>query len=663
MRTIKTWLATIAILLCNISVRAYDFEADGLYYNILSASDRTVEMVGHGIYGDIVIPSSVKFNNFDFTVIRIGGSAFTNGADIEHQITSVSLPNTIESIGGYAFNSCFSLKEISIPEGVTTIEPGTFMWCEALEKIKLSDNITAIGDYAFSGCSSLKSFDLPKELREIGTGAFSNCGFTYIKLPAGNLEIGDNAFSVRIALLQPWGIIQYDSSYDGYYPFDHNTLFIIRYETQTVDFDYDGIKESTIPSYQGYGCLGMDNIVLYDSNLTDANIDYILETGGMVTHNGVNYRITSLIDTYTMEVLGGDDGITTADIVSKINYLNREFTVTSIKESAFANNTTLETVKIPNSIKSIGNNAFAGCTALSVVTTESTTPLPIKESCFDAMVQLFSTLYVPTSAVDTYKSADVWKGFGNIVSLDAAITRITLSPSSVTLTEGETLAITITTVPANADKKLISWSSSNANIATVDNTGKVTAIAPGTATITTTVSGSGVSAQCKVTVNKLILDTCATPTISYVDGKVSLTCDTDGAEVITTIEKGDDETHKGSEFEYIPTQNFTAYATKTHYENSDTVNLTICWVPCKENHAATNILTIPSNPVLISTQGGTITLNGLANGTEVAVYTTEGSEVASATATNGTATIATGLEVGTIAIVKIGGHNIKQIIK
>ena len=409
MKTIKTWLATIALLLCSISANASDFEVNGLYYNILSAADRTVEMAGNGIYGDIIVPSNVKFNNIDFTVTRIGEYAFINGADIEYQITSVILPNTIKSIGSYAFQNCFSLKEIVIPEGVTRIEAGAFMHCGALEKIKLSTNISYIGEAAFQGC-----------------------GISYIKLPR-YCTIGANAFSsVSTVLLQPWGSADCEDA------FGDNTLFIIRHEETPADFDGDGIDETTVPSYFNYMGSGMSkyyyNIVSYDPDFTNAEIDYILETGGMVTLNGVKYRIRSLLNTYTMEVFGSDYGITTADISSKINYLNREFTVTRIKESAFANKTALETVKIPNSITSIGNNAFAGCTALSKVTTESITPLSINDGCFDVMAQLFATLYVPVGAVETYKSATVWKGFGNI----EAIANPSSTIDSGTYTSGET---------------------------------------------------------------------------------------------------------------------------------------------------------------------------------------------------------------------------------
>ena len=339
--------------------------------------------------------------------------------------------------------------------------------------------------------------------------------------------------------------------------------------------------------------------------------------------------------------------------------------VTSIGDAAFLDCSSLTTIVLTKSVEHIGSEAFANCSELTDVYCNAETVPSTETNALDGSYIEYATLHVPAGAINSYKATEPWSSFGKIIALGASITEITLSESSATLTEGEDLTLTMTTNPENADRNLISWSSSNPSVATVDNTGKVTAIAPGTATITATANdGSGVSAQCKLTVNELILGKCATPTISYKDGKVVLTCETEGAKVITTIEKGDDETREDMEFEYIPAHTLTAYTTKENYEDSDVATLTICWVPCEENHdETTGILTIPSHPVLISTQGGTITLSGLAEGTEIAVVTTGGTAVTTATATNGTATLATNLTAGSIAIVKIGNYSIKVAIK
>ena len=104
-------------------------------------------------------------------------------------------------------------------------------------------------------------------------------------------------------------------------------------------------------------------------------------------------------------------------------------------------------------------------------------------------------------------------------TMSVAVTSITLSQSTATLTTGENLTLTATITPSDADINLISWSSSNPTIATVDTMGKVTAVAPGTATITATATdGSDVTASCEVNVIAPQQDSY---TITYmVDGEV-----------------------------------------------------------------------------------------------------------------------------------------------
>ena len=104
-------------------------------------------------------------------------------------------------------------------------------------------------------------------------------------------------------------------------------------------------------------------------------------------------------------------------------------------------------------------------------------------------------------------------------TMSVAVTSITLSQSTATLTTGENLTLTATITPSDADINLISWNSSNPTIATVDTMGKVTAVAPGTATITATATdGSDVTASCEVNVIAPQQDSY---TITYmVDGEV-----------------------------------------------------------------------------------------------------------------------------------------------
>ena len=132
MKSIKTWLLTVAALLGSISAYAHDFEMDGIYYNI--TSDATVEVTFRGsaydIYdneysGDIIIPSTVTYSGKEYSVTSIGQSAFRGCSGL----TSVTIPNSVTSIGTWAFHSCSGLTSVTIPNSVTSIGEVAFRYC------------------------------------------------------------------------------------------------------------------------------------------------------------------------------------------------------------------------------------------------------------------------------------------------------------------------------------------------------------------------------------------------------------------------------------------------------------------------------------------------------------------------------------------------------
>ena len=111
MKTIKQLLTTVAVLLCSVAVNAHDFEVDGIYYNIISASDLTVEVTHKGdsphdfsneYRGEVIIPETVVYKSKTLTVTSIGDSAFYNCDGL----TSVTIPNSVTSIEYYAFYYC-----------------------------------------------------------------------------------------------------------------------------------------------------------------------------------------------------------------------------------------------------------------------------------------------------------------------------------------------------------------------------------------------------------------------------------------------------------------------------------------------------------------------------------------------------------------------------
>lgn len=155
------------------------------------------------------------------------------------------------------------------------------------------------------------------------------------------------------------------------------------------------------------------------------------------------------------------------------------------------------------------------------------------------------------------------------------------------------------------------------------------------------------------------VEKCATPVVTYAEGKLSFSCETEGAEFVTDITSNDFKKHYDAEIELSATYNIEVFATKANCENSDTVNVALVWVENGDVKVETGVISVPAAPVLVQGNGGVLSVSGVAKGTDVVVYTISGTEVARSTATNGTATISTGLQSGTIVVVKFGNKSVK----
>lgn len=145
----KHCLAAIVALLCSITMSAHDFEVDGIYYNITSSTDKTVEVTYRGSASDSysdeysyheTIPSTVTYGGITYTVTAIGEWAFLSCK----KVTGVTLPNTITNINERAFYYCTNLSDITLPTSVKTIGGYAFGHCESLTSITIPENVTKI---------------------------------------------------------------------------------------------------------------------------------------------------------------------------------------------------------------------------------------------------------------------------------------------------------------------------------------------------------------------------------------------------------------------------------------------------------------------------------------------------------------------------------------
>ncbi len=301
--------------------------------------------------------------------------------------------------------------------------------------------------------------------------------------------------------------------------------------------------------------------------------------------------------------------------------------VTSIGSGAFELCYGLTSVTIPNSVTSIGITAFYGCSGLTSVTIPNNVT-SIGSSAFSYCSGLTSVT-IPNSVTRIWDEA-----FGSCPELLDVYCYAEKVPSteSDAFNDSYPEYATLHVPDASIDsyKATAPWSSF----------GKIVGL-------------SGEEPE------QPEVEKCATPVVTYAEGKLSFSCETEGAEFVTDITSNDFKKHYDAEIELSATYNIEVFATKANCENSDTVNVALVWVENGDVNEDAGVISVPAAPVLVQGNGGVLSVSGVAKGTDVVVYTISGTEVARSTATNGTATISTGLQSGTIVVVKFGNKSVK----
>lgn len=179
----KKFLLMMLGTLLTFPALARDFDYNGLTYTVLDEDSRTCQVKagyctsdsnlvpGNTVAGDLVVPSEAVDGEIIYTVIHISRYAFCNCSDL----TSVTIPETVTSIGIGSFQGCSSLTSVMIPETVTSIGDGSFKDCTSLTSVTIPKGVTSIGDGTFEGCSSLTSLTIPEGVTSIGDWAFYDC--------------------------------------------------------------------------------------------------------------------------------------------------------------------------------------------------------------------------------------------------------------------------------------------------------------------------------------------------------------------------------------------------------------------------------------------------------------------------------------------------------
>ena len=287
------------------------------------------------------------YNNQPDGVVYAGKVLYKYKGDMPAN-TSIVIEEGTVSIAPRAFYECSSLTSITIPNSVTSIGDDAFSGCTSLTSVTIGNSVTSIGDDAFSGCTSLESITIPNSVTSIGGGAFSNCSsFTSIAIPCNVTRVDKTSFSGCTSLSSVvWNAktsIDYNkfSDTDVYYerisPF-HSSKSTLKSITFGDSVEY-------IPEY----------ICAYLDSLKYVTI------GNSVTSIGKN-------------AFSGCDSITktnyTGDVASWCNIKFGNFSANPMyySHNFYINDQEIKDLVIPNSVDSIHNYAFYGCSSLTSVT-------------------------------------------------------------------------------------------------------------------------------------------------------------------------------------------------------------------------------------------------------------------------------------------------------
>jgi len=358
---LKLSLLLLALLL-PATASAY-FEVDGIYYNI-NGTGATVTYRGtsYSQYdeysGSVTIPETVTYNGTTYSVTAIGDRAFMGCSGL----TSVTIPNSVTTIGNEAFHYCSGLTSIYIPNSVTAIGDWAFNECTGLTSATIGNSVTTIGKWVFYNCSGLTSINIPNSITTISECAFYGCsGLTSVTIPNSVTTIGDNAFMGCSGLTN--ATIGNSVTTIGNSAFSGCTGLT----SVTIGNSVTAIGEGAF-----YECSGLTSIDIPNS-VTTIGSEAFYKCSGLtdLIWNARNCSSNGKMTTSSIErvTIGKEVEVLPSKFVSgsKITSIDIPNSVTTIGGDAFYGCSGLTSVTIPNSVTTIGDYAFMGCSGLTSI--------------------------------------------------------------------------------------------------------------------------------------------------------------------------------------------------------------------------------------------------------------------------------------------------------
>ena len=401
----------------------------------------------------------------------------------QSEIKTVIIGDNVTTIGELAFAACKALQNVTLGSRVQIIEVSAFGTCWALQSITLPASVTTIGKHAFLNCRVLQSVSFSDGLTTIGRGAFGSCHVLQsITLPASVTTIGEYAFSFCKALQQvtvAWDtpLAVPDNAFNGI-----NTANVPLKVPKGKEAEYQAAPvwksfKINSPPVPGNG-----------GKLTISNI----------TSNGFTVSWEKATDVETPQ----------EKLIYKV-YCKKGgglllFKPTDLKATL--------TDKASYTITGLGG----GITIIN----------PALDKGYDVNVEVIDEA-----------GSSAWYNEENVKLAPAtvAVTGVTVAPAALTLEVGQTGALTATVAPATATNKAVTWTSSAPAIATVDASGTVKGIAPGTATITVKTADGGKTATCAITVKAAVAPAVKVTGITLNYSSITVNGDLERVQLIATV--------------------------------------------------------------------------------------------------------------------------------
>lgn len=446
----------LVVLACfsYLSASAYDFEADGLYFTITSLKDLTVSVDG-AVNKDtdkIVIPQTVFYKGRTLTVTSVGDNAFSDSSyNPASPLQSVTLPNTVLSIGEEAFYGDWNLTEVVLPELLLEIGRRAFS-CTSIKNIKFPSSLTSIGeqafgntklcsialpdkikvipDHCFTYCDSLKSIQWPKQLRSIGDYAFYGCrALTNFTIPPSVVEISPsiiwNCSNIsKLTIGKGLNGLPFTYSYDlewaesleaEYYHGSETSYISSKLDTVIIEDAHD---EFSIKGNHGY---------YYGKYCTypafSVWLDYF-------------YVGRPLIDISRWTGTYDDSRYFDVDIEAPAGNIKKlEIAGTCTENPRFYQS--VDTLILGKNIESFYVDRLYG-NNLDIIICKSTTPPVVCNGPFLNKVYAGVTLYVPKGCKDAYSKDSEWGLFWDIQEFEddcnTEVTNVTDTPKDISIT-------------------------------------------------------------------------------------------------------------------------------------------------------------------------------------------------------------------------------------